>query len=150
MKERSRLPLKNLKHPAGPGIYFLIIHMDRATKVVIGKKGEMLFRKGYYIYVGSAMNGLQGRIKRHLSDEKKMHWHVDYLLRSGEVREVYVLPTTRKIECEAANYIASFLDTIVGFGSSDCRCPGHLFYSPNLKQARIPITSFSDRIIKIL
>ena len=30
--------------------------------------------------VQNAMNSLESRVKRHLSDNKKKHWHIDYLL----------------------------------------------------------------------
>lgn len=61
------------------GCYCLVIKNDETTKIKIGKLGRLDFKKGYYVYVGSAMNRLESRLKRHLSNKKKMHWHVDYL-----------------------------------------------------------------------
>ena len=52
------------------GCYCLIINVDSKKTTKIGKLGKIQFEKGYYIYVGSAMNSLMARIKRHLSDEK--------------------------------------------------------------------------------
>lgn len=63
------------------GSYCLIINVEKDTKIKIGKKlGIINFKKGCYVYVGSAMNSLESRVKRHLSDNKKKHWHIDYLL----------------------------------------------------------------------
>lgn len=54
------------------GCYCLIIKLSNNSKIKIGKKlGKLDFTKGHYVYVGSAMNSLESRIKRHLSDEKK-------------------------------------------------------------------------------
>ena len=62
------------------GSYCLIINVEKDTKIKIGKKlGIINFKKGCYVYVGSAMNSLESRVKRHLSDNKKKHWHIDYL-----------------------------------------------------------------------
>ena len=41
---------------------------------------EFLLKKGIYIYTGSAKKNIDSRIKRHLSNSKKLHWHIDYLL----------------------------------------------------------------------
>lgn len=61
--------------------YCLIINIKKDTEIKIGKKlGFINFKKGCYVYVGSAMNCLESRVKRHLSDNKKKHWHIDYLL----------------------------------------------------------------------
>ncbi len=53
------------------GCYCLIINVESENTIKIGKKLNIQFDKGYYIYVGSAMNSLMAIIKRHLSDEKK-------------------------------------------------------------------------------
>ena len=65
------------------GCYCLIISMKKSDKLKIGNLyQDHKFKKGYYVYIGSAMNSLVARINRHLSDNKKIHWHVDYLLSS--------------------------------------------------------------------
>jgi hypothetical protein len=43
------------------GCYQLFLYLDRKSRIRIGKKGEYDFPKGYYIYTGSALNGLEGR-----------------------------------------------------------------------------------------
>ena len=56
------------------GCYCLIIEVDEDKTIQIGKKlGKIQFKKGFYVYVGSAMNSLYARINRHLSNDKKLH-----------------------------------------------------------------------------
>ena len=46
------------------GSYCLIINVEKDTKIKIGKKlGIINFKKGCYVYVGSAMNSLESRVK---------------------------------------------------------------------------------------
>jgi len=44
------------------------------------------------------MNGLENRINRHLRKEKKMHWHIDYLLASenAKIARVFVKENAHK------------------------------------------------------
>ena len=58
------------------GTYCLIIGNYKTSSLKIGNLYEdHKFKKGFYVYIGSAMNSLVPRLNRHLSDEKKMHWH---------------------------------------------------------------------------
>ena len=118
------------------GCYCLIIDLCEDSEIKIGKKlGKIKFKKGYYVYVGSAMNSLESRIKRHLSDEKRLHWHVDYLLKKSEIVDVIYNESTRKIECDLSQYISNQTKGIEGFGCSDCECDSHLYYFKNRKDA---------------
>lgn len=113
------------------GCYCLIISLNKTEKMKIGNIYQNLkLKKGYYIYIGSAMNSLIPRITRHLSDEKKMHWHIDYLLKSKNtnIREVLFNISEKKIECELAQEIAKDGEEIAKFGCSDCNCNSHLIY----------------------
>lgn len=113
------------------GCYCLIISMKKSEKLRIGNLyQDHNFKKGWYVYIGSAMNSLVGRINRHLSDDKKMHWHIDYLLdnENSEVREVLFNISDKKIECDLANLIAKYGEEIHEFGCSDCNCHSHLIY----------------------
>ncbi len=112
------------------GSYVLILEMDRDSYIQIGKLGKIYFRKGYYAYVGSAMNGIERRVSRHLSDDKKkLHWHIDYLLRFANIVDVFYKESNRKEECRIAKEFSKKFTSIYGFGSSDCRCRSHLFFS---------------------
>ena len=111
------------------GTYCLIIKVKENVKIKIGALGKIDFNPGFYVYVGSAMNSLEARVKRHLSNNKKLHWHIDYLLNNKDANIVEVIYTvsSRKIECKLSNYIKSDGE-IDNFGSSDCLCNSHLYY----------------------
>jgi len=111
------------------GIYCLVIRLPGEREISVGKLGKMRFEGGHYIYVGSAMLSLEARLKRHRSKRKKLHWHVDYLLREAELLHVCPLETGEPLECAMAEKLAARYYCIPAFGSSDCSCRGHLFYS---------------------
>lgn len=113
------------------GIYILKIKLDHPTTLTYGKKHTAHFPKGYYYYVGSALNNLEARITRHLSQEKKIHWHIDYLLKQATIEHIYYKITSEKEECPLAQQLATKLDSIPHFGSSDCTCKSHLYYTEN-------------------
>ena len=110
------------------GSYLLIIKLDENKKITVGKLAKIDFKKGYYVYVGSAMNGLDKRIQRHLRTQKKIHWHIDYLLNQARIINVFFKLSNIKQECKIAKLIEEKLSVIIGFGCSDCKCKGHLFY----------------------
>ena len=112
------------------GTYCLILRLDTPRVIQIGRLGSGYFPKGYYVYVGSALNGLEQRIGRHSSTQKKIHWHIDYLLEhSGMIgtRKIYSI---EKRECTFSEKVRTISRGIPmeGFGSSDCRCSSHLFF----------------------
>jgi Uri superfamily endonuclease len=118
--------------PSDKGTYAILIHIPRSKYITIGKLGRFYFHYGAYVYVGSAFGsgGLRSRLNRHISGSVKRHWHIDYLLKYGEVRAYYYLIDTQQYECK---WVQSLLEIsnpifpIPGFGSSDCtRCPAHL------------------------
>ncbi len=122
---------KNMK-----GSYCLVVELDTEKTIKIGRKlGKLNFKEGYYVYVGSAMNSLTARINRHLSDEKKLHWHIDYLLENTEIKDVIYAESTEKIECELSNNLSKKTRGIKDFGCSDCTCESHLYYFKNRKDA---------------
>jgi Uri superfamily endonuclease len=115
----------------GGGTYALILHVPFDLQLKVGELGVRGFRAGYYAYVGSALSGVEGRVRHHLRKEKPSHWHIDYLtMRARVVDLVRARSRTRK-ECRVAGELGE-LPSVKGFGSSDCGCPSHLFYSPDL------------------
>ncbi|MDK2791111.1 MAG: endonuclease [Methanothermococcus sp.] len=116
--------------PKDRGTYVLKIKLNSSKNITFKKNREtQKFKKGYYFYVGSAMGSsvnLYNRINRHLSKEKNKHWHIDYLLEFGNIKEIYI--SKEECECETAKELSRFLDPIKGFGCSDCKCESHLFY----------------------
>ena len=116
------------------GIYALIIKLSKKQEINIGRLGTFVFPKGYYVYTGSAQNGLEKRINRHLSSEKKLHWHIDYLLCYAKVVKV-IRYVGRKDECKLNSVTgksAGAIQIVKKFGSSDCDCVTHLYYFENI------------------
>lgn len=116
------------------GCYCLIIELKKDKNLKIGKKLKTEFKKGHYVYIGSAMNNLESRVKRHLSKSKILHWHIDYLLKHSKIVEV-VYNLDKKVECELSNELSKNRDYIQDFGCSDCECNSHLYYFKNKKEA---------------
>lgn len=116
------------------GCYCLIIEVDENQHLKIGRKLEIDFKKGFYVYIGSAMNSLESRVKRHLSKRKKLHWHIDYLLKNNEITEV-IYNLDKKVECDLSQQLVKKNKYIKDFGCSDCDCESHLFYFKNKKEA---------------
>jgi len=106
----------------------LIVELEDDQVISIGMKGKIRFEKGNYVYVGSALNGLEQRIKRHKRSDKKMHWHIDYLLEHTNITDVFYRENIHKEECDIAITFDENLTPIKGFGCSDCKCESHLFY----------------------
>jgi Uri superfamily endonuclease len=124
------------------GIYQLLIRLPESTHIQIGKRGRFRFPKGYYVYTGSAKNGLQGRVRRHLRKEKKRFWHIDYLLDHASVTAVHYFTNARKDECSLSLKTLAMPGAQVivpKFGSSDCACPSHLVFFKRLKD--VPLGS---------
>lgn len=133
---------KEIKDTGG---YLIILEVLKDKTIRIGALGDLNFKKGYYIYVGSAMNDLTKRIARHRKKLKNIFWHIDYLLK--ESRFVTVLPvrSSDKIECLIAHKMSEICDyAIDDFGCSDCDCKSHLFF---MKQLPLIERKFIDRVI---
>jgi len=111
------------------GAYVLVMEVDREQTIPVGRLGNIWFPSGSYAYVGSAMGGLENRINRHLRSEKKLHWHIDYLLKYARVDTVYIKEGRDREECDIARWFHDRFDCIPSFGSSDCKCPSHLYIS---------------------
>ena len=98
-------------------------------RIRVGALGIVDIKKGTYCYVGSAMNGLDQRIRRHLSEKKTLHWHIDYLTNECVSIKAYEVPAG-VAECEICAIVRKNggKAAIKGFGCSDCRCETHLFF----------------------
>jgi len=109
-----------------PGVYQLVIRLRRPAVITVGALGSFRFPAGWYVYTGSARNGLAQRIRRHLRQDKRKHWHIDYLLAAADRVEAFVLPGSTIFECELHGRLRGGLVLVRGFGSSDCCCKAHL------------------------
>lgn len=104
--------------------------MEKGRAIVVGRLGCFLFPAGFYVYTGSAVRGLEARIARHLRRRKKLRWHIDYLLQYGRVVGVRRYRGGLS-ECKLSRGVESLPGSsmvVRGFGSSDCKCPAHLYY----------------------
>ena len=114
------------------GIYCLVFKNPECT-VRVGALGDVAFRRGWHIYVGSALgSGGLARLGRHiaLSRNKDRHptWHVDYLSESPvfSLHATVHAVTGEQLECRLAHAIRG--ENTPGFGCSDCDCVSHLLY----------------------
>lgn len=111
------------------GIYCLITYVNQDKKIHVGRLGKVDFKRGYYCYIGSAMNNLEKRIERHYSKNKKRFWHIDYFLDHAELLGFKALEMTSKEECWLTQQVRKISDYEVrSFGCTDCRCGSHLQY----------------------
>ncbi|NIQ06153.1 MAG: GIY-YIG nuclease family protein [Candidatus Korarchaeota archaeon] len=148
MTDRKLIPKK-------PGIYVLVLFLEKDKNLKIGSLGRIPFERGLYGYVGSARGpgGLRGRVSRHLSVETKVFWHIDYLLQDEdvEVTKVGFIVTKKDLECTLGEKLVKqgAQPTVQGFGSSDCTCETHLFRVKGVPLQSVQIHGKSLRVIEL-
>ena len=98
--------------------YQLVLKIPEETNIKIGKLGVFTFPAGQYIYTGSAEKNMEHRIKRHLKNDKKIHWHIDYLTIHPSI-EVIDVRRSEENECSLNKKIRGKI-VAPGFGASDC------------------------------
>ena len=137
--------------PSKPGIYTLIIELTQNCTIKIGQLGVWDFPKGLYTYTGSALGlksglNLKRRVGRHLSSEKKKHWHIDYLLNSrfSKIIAIIYSETHIRIECTLSKNLEKLkyaTNIVTDFGSSDCHsyCRSHLHHFSKINSERLII-----------
>ncbi|MBN1937666.1 MAG: GIY-YIG nuclease family protein [Anaerolineae bacterium] len=132
-----------IRQPTDKGTYLLIVRLDRQTRIQAGKLGTFDLDAGRYAYIGSAMGpgGLAARLSRHKRQDKRLHWHIDYLLQQGTLAYVLYVESPIRLECAwacAIDRLPGAYRPIPRFGSSDCACPSHLIgLSPTLADQAI-------------
>jgi Uri superfamily endonuclease len=116
-----------------PGTYLLLLNLDRATRLQVGRLGLLDLPPGWYVYIGSALGGLGPRLRRHLSREKRPHWHIDTLRAAATLTAVAARIGPERVECAVAALVAARPGATLPvrrFGSTDCRCRAHLVHFP--------------------
>jgi Uri superfamily endonuclease len=117
------------------GVYVLLISVEDRVQIDVGALGRVNLEAGIYAYVGSALglhsSSIEGRLSRHYSDHKKMHWHIDYILKDPTVKlKAAIFSKSRNAqECNLVKKICNYafaFDGAKDFGSSDCSCVSHL------------------------
>lgn len=113
------------------GSYVLALGVKKPCRIRAGRLPEREFREGVYLYIGRAKKNLRGRLARHLRTEKKLFWHIDYLLRYARIERIWCRLDSLD-ECRLVSEIVEACEDacspIRGFGASDCRCPSHLLH----------------------
>ena len=114
----------------------MVLHLNHDKDIQIGKLGKLFFKKGTYLYIGSAMGKvgsvtLENRVRRHLRSPKlkNNHWHIDFLLENKEINliKLFLIPNKKNLECILAQELLNLSDGFIKkFGSSDCSCKSHL------------------------
>ncbi len=106
--------------------YQLFINLSQNIEIQIGKLGLFTFPKGTYVYTGSAKINIDKRIARHLSKDKNLHWHIDYLL-ANEQTKIIKVTKSELSECDLNTDVKGKI-IVEGFGNSDCKenCKSHL------------------------
>ena len=104
------------------GTYVLRIKVKKDLLLNVGALGKRRFEKGVYLYVGSAMNSLEKRVKRHIKKEKKKRWHIDYLTTAEgvEIEGAYVF-REKRIEEKLSEALSGICKSVDGFGASDMK-----------------------------
>ena len=133
------------------GTYVLFLRFDKPVGTEVGSLGHIDLEAGTYCYVGSAMNGLDQRVSRHLSREKNKRWHIDFLTTICNDMSAYEHEGTDITECSLADHIRNIggIAAMKGFGCSDCGCQTHLFKvdpEPTRRALEgLGLTVFADR-----
>jgi len=113
----------------GKGAYILVLEFEDNHTISVGKLGDLRFKKGIYLYVGSAMGGFRSRVRRYLSGIRAKRWHIDYLLTRSKIKAVLLIPSEVRLESYLAERLSRVFEEVhPGFGSSDTRDRTHLFY----------------------
>jgi sugar fermentation stimulation protein A len=124
-----QIPWDYIEEEAGDrGSYLLVVELKRDRNILVGNLGRVPFRKGFYIYVGSAMAHLSKRMDRHRHLRKQHHWHIDELRAVADFHSTLAIRSSTRLECEVAETLSKISErAIPGFGCTDCHCPSHLF-----------------------
>lgn len=127
------------------GTYALLIPLEAGLRLRIGRLGIHHLVPGWYVYAGSALGGLSGRLRHHLGPKGRLHWHIDYLLAEARVGRVWYAVGADRLEC-AWNQVIGGLPgagcPVPGFGASDCHCRSHLTYFPSMP----PMDLFAEKL----
>lgn len=135
------------------GLYAILMVLSQQILIDIGKLGSTTFHQGIYLYMGRGSgksSSIQNRVKRHSSISKKKFWHIDYLTSNPKVgvKAAIATVTGEITECQLTQTLLRDLkaeQTVRGFGSSDCRCKGHLLYLP-LRKKQVDFKKIVDSI----
>ena len=135
---------------AAKGTYLLLAQLNHEADIRVGRLGKFCFAAGWYAYAGSALGpgGLPARLARHRHTDKRLHWHIDYLLRYAVLETIWQVAYPKRLECAwaaAVQGLPGAQGPVRGFGASDCRCTTHLVFLPRRPSDRIITAALSGR-----
>lgn len=123
----------------------LLLHLGKTTEIEIGAIGTRTFKRGFYVYFGTAHGGggvckRVGRHARLLGDNKKRKWNVDYFREHATLVEVWFSHAPAEFECrwsKAFSRLSISSVPVKKMGGWDCKtCPAHFY-----KLSQRPTTS---------
>jgi Uri superfamily endonuclease len=133
--------------PSFKGSYVLEFQLESPLTLRIGALGSFSLEPGSYYYVGSALNGLKARLRRHILGIGKTHWHIDYLTKVIRPSRVWFTISSVRQENQIADTLAASLGiALPGFGCSDSRtAKTHLFKSTTSVNMIIALANIDPR-----
>jgi len=116
------------------GVYLVFFELDQERNIEVGALGDIKFKPGIYVYIGSAMNSLESRVQRHASGSKEnTHWHIDYFSAVAKPLGFAAYAVDSDWECMFSQVAEKNCFSIDGFGASDCDCSAHLYRIDDIK-----------------
>jgi Uri superfamily endonuclease len=124
------------------GTYILMLELSRPVSLKVGRLGEVGFKPGWYLYVGSAFGpgGVGARCGHHRRISANPRWHIDYLRAVSRLPEIWYTHDPEHREHQWAELLSrtrGASQPVTGFGASDCRCESHLFHFQSKPDWRI-------------
>jgi sugar fermentation stimulation protein A len=120
--------------------YVAVMHLPQRQTIEVGALGIFDFEAGDWAYIGRAQRGFDARLerhRRHAGPNKTLRWHVDYVREPARWVRAHAVSRARAEtlggECGLADHVADLPGAgrrVPDFGSSDCRCDGHLVHVP--------------------
>ena len=115
------------------GTYALILSSRVDRPLQIGRLGQLHVRRGFYVYIGSALGpgGVRARVSHHRKPPARPHWHIDYLREVTQLEEIWVTYDLMRREHHWADLFKRMRGVSIPmerFGASDCACESHLYF----------------------
>ena len=113
------------------GAYVIEFFLQSPIFLTVGKLGKFRLEPGWCYYIGSARNGLRGRLIRHITGKGRLWWHIDYLRRKIAPARFWYVVTDERLESSIVKIVESkAAPAIAGFGAGDSTDDSsHLFFS---------------------
>jgi len=114
------------------GSYLLVLHLPRDENLTLNGSGSLFFRKGYYVYVGSAQSGLtrhlQSARRKPGAGNNRRNTALDDLKAVADKQLVIPIRTTESLEAELTEALSRIADwSVPGFNAPEDAGPSNLF-----------------------